>query len=102
MLRSTGPKGRNCIHAAILGKNTETLKYLHSLDSSLRHCRDADGNTALTLAVQYSDIATVKCCVEDLNCDPSEAGEAGLTPFLCAAMEGKIEMMQYLHNNTKN
>ena len=94
-------RGRNCIHAAILGNNLDTLKYLHSVDSTLRHCRDNDGNTALTLAVQYSNLATVKCCVEDLNCDPSEQSGTGLTPFLYAAHEGKIEVMRYLHNKTK-
>ena len=82
-------------HAAILGKKPDTIKYLHSLDSTLRFCIDADGNTALTLAVQYSDLATIKCLIEDLKCDPNEPGENGMTPFLCAAKDGKIEIMQY-------
>ena len=95
-LHVTGVKGRNCVQSAVLGGKTDTLEYLHSLDNSLRYHKDNDGNTAMTLAVLHSNLETVKCLVEKLELNQREPGENGMTPFLCAAKDGKIEMMQYL------
>ena len=66
--------------AAWKGKK-DIIKYLHSRNNLLIHCKDDDGHTAVTLACRYADLETVKL-LEELGADINQTGRLGRNGLL--------------------
>merc|ERR1712110_78600 len=89
--------GRNSFLSAAVGSKIETLRYLNDKYPSLKNARDDESDTALTLASEIANIATVQFLIEEVGLDPSELGMDGRNSFLCAAKGGKLETLRYLN-----
>merc|ERR1712110_133225 len=89
--------GRNSFLSAAVGSKIETLRYLNDKYPSLKNARDDESDTALTLASEIANKATVQFLIEEVGLDPSELGMDGRNSFLCAAKGGKLETLRYLN-----
>merc|ERR1711881_219383 len=58
--KNVARKGRTPFLYAVLKGKIETVKYLDSIDSDLKNARDTYGGSALTVAAEYANKATVK------------------------------------------
>ncbi|EAR89739.2 ankyrin domain protein (macronuclear) [Tetrahymena thermophila SB210] len=91
--------GNNPLHLTVKANRYDMVDYLLTKYESLeKEDKNFDGDTALMLAVLYSDLKMVRLLVEkgnvDINCKESE----GFTPFMAACANGKLEIVEYLMN----
>ena len=85
-----------------MGDNHSVMNYLHLIDRNFSKCTDEDGNTALTLACEFSSTETVELLIKKYNADIHEIGFQGQNCFLRAAMGGRLDTMKYLHSIDEN
>jgi ankyrin repeat protein len=101
-ISAVGFNGRNSfLRAASRGK-IETLRYLNSKDPNLKHARDDNRDTALTLASQFANTETVQVLVEDMGLNISDVNFHGRNSFLVAVAGRKIETLLYLNSKDPN
>ena len=67
-----GFNGRNCIHCAVVGGKPDTIRYLHSINKNLYKAKDANGDTALTLARIYGFQEIEKLLTEEFGAEDEE------------------------------
>merc|ERR1712110_1202135 len=93
-----GYEGENAFLCAAAGGKLETLRYLNSINPSLKNSRSNQKHTALTLASEAGSKATVQFLIEEAGLNPSVVGFEGRNAFLCAAAGGQLETLRYLNS----
>ena len=76
------------------------IEFLISHNSHLINSKDKYGHTPLTAGCQSADLETVKL-LEKLGADINQTGINGRNALLCAAKEGKKDIVSYLHSKNK-
>ena len=72
------------------------IRNLQAKQDQFIHSVTNDGDTVFTLACEWTDLETVKLLVE-LGADINKTGFCGRNGLLCAAQEGKQDVIKYLH-----
>ena len=97
-INETDYKGRNCFLLAAEDGEIDMMRYLNSQNSELKNSKDSNHDTALMLAVKYSDVETVQFLIEEIEMDINETGWNGRNCFHTAAVQRKSETMRYLNS----
>ena len=115
--KQTGNLKRTPFQCAVLSKNKSTLMFFKELYNKYKSQEDFDGkradiknshfkklfqskdankDTALTLACQYANKSIIELLIQEFNCKITETGENDKTCFIAAVQGGNIEIIEFV------